>query len=392
MREDYSERDIRAFDALGVLWRDKFTIILTTAVALLLAGILYFSIPRTYEASLDIEPPRQADLSNFQGLISAELFPYDRGGLFREFMSYLRNTDLLIPVALETGVVASDPANEVQNRTRARIFARNVDFSQPDEEEALMRMRVRAGDERALDMFVVTALDRANARFAERIRFEITQRLKSNEEIRRAEIERLKVQIAARRETEQSTRHDRIEILGKQAEIARLLELDKPVGVLPVSGVQQGESVSVQVNSGDQPAFLQGYLSLEEQIRQLETRTNTDPYVEQLRQLEQEVFLLENDPNPQFRQRLLEASALNNPDDARLVHYDLVRATARKVFPTVSIFGPAALILGGLLGAAIVVLRAQDQRKTGLSLHSGVIGGANPQGGKSVARRIGDKH
>lgn len=361
MRDDNADNDVGVFEVIEVLWQGKLIIILTTVLALVLAGILYFSVPRTYESTLDIEPVRQADFANFQGLIASELFPYTRQTLFEEFISYLSNTELLIPVALESGVVDSVPGNEALSRRNARLFVQSIDFSRPETGEPMVRMRVRAGNLDALDRFVAMALQRANARFAERIRFEIMQRINAEETRRLAQIAGLEVEIAARRETEESLRQDGIEILRKQAEIARLLDLAKPLEVGSTTEEPQGDGVSVQVSSGNQPAFMQGYLALEEQIRQLETRENADPFVAELRQLQQQVYLLRNDPDMKFQVRLLEESALNDPQNAELVQYDIVRAAARKVFPSVTVFAPTAFVLGLLIGVSIVLWRAHGR-------------------------------
>jgi chain length determinant protein (polysaccharide antigen chain regulator) len=103
--------------------------------------------------------------------------------------------------------------------------------------------------------------------------------------------------------------------------------------------------------------YLQGSTALEEQISLLNKRSDDDPFITELRDLERQIYLLQNDTNSERLTQLLDESPLSDPATAPLADYSVIGASAEKVSPMMSIFAAGSLFLGLLLGSLIVLFR-----------------------------------
>lgn len=346
--------EITLRDIIWMLWDGKFLVILLTLLTLTVAVIAYLVVPKRYEMIAEIAPLRQSEFTRFSGLIGAESLPYTRDQLFEEFVVHLQSPTLLTDVAERTGV--ADAAGNPASAQSVSTFVRRISFSRPDRTSPNVRMRVAGGNRGKIEEFVAAALQEANAAIAVRVRDEIIQLIESRKERQEGEISVLDLEIDARRRTEAARRADTIQRLEQQVRIARLLELEKPLEMRPTEA-QTGESVSVTVQAPNQPLFFRGYLALEEEIRQLRARTDDDPFVPDLRDLQQQRYLLEQAATTEHVMQALEQSPLSDPSQAKLAHFDLAATTARKTFPVATAFGFVGVMIGLVLGVGVVVAR-----------------------------------
>jgi hypothetical protein len=116
------------------------------------------------------------------------------------------------------------------------------------------------------------------------------------------------------------------------------------------------------VIAGEQPTYFQGSAALAEQVDVLRNRADGDPFTIDLRNLEREVYVLENDKEAERLTALLNESPLNDPATAPLVEYSTIGASAVRIFPRISIFAAGSLLLGLILGSGLVLLRAGSKR------------------------------
>jgi LPS O-antigen subunit length determinant protein (WzzB/FepE family) len=359
-------------------WR---IILLTTILAVIVGATLYFTVPRSYQAAVKIFPITQARYADYSDLIAKSavpdalldpqkdnsnlnVFPYSREDLFNEFIAYLQSPEHLIRAVQESGIVRSDDGKQPVDERAAMVFARSVSFSQPTDRSPGFEMRARSGDEQALNKFVAWSLDNARIEAAKKIRASVINRIEAGERMSQDAIAAIAVDIASRRKQADDMRKDELEQLGEQARIAATLNITDPVTVQALSPNTQGKpAASAQVISGDQPMYFQGSAALNEQIDLLKNRKDNDPYTANLRDLQRQVYALENNTKARALKTLLDESPLGKPATAPLARYSLVAATAQRIFPRLSIFGIGSLLIGLVIGAGIVLLRDEPDER-----------------------------
>lgn len=350
--------DIGIIGVLSLLWHRKVIIAAATALGLAAAVLGYMFLPRIYESNVDIRPIRQVAYSSYLTLVEADIFPQSRRDLFDEYISYVQDRTLLAEAALKTDIVPRQGLDEAAYRENVLLFVNSINFAQPDKEVPLIRMSVRSNDPAKLRLFVTTIHAMAKQQFSSQLHLEITNRLNAKKEAKDIEARVIVNEMQARRDKAEAERKDGIERLQQQAQIARLLDLDKPLGVRTTTTPPQTDGVSVQILGTEGGAiYLQGYLALEEQIKQLKTRQNNDPFVAELRQLEQQEFQIRNDPTIPRLTEIVERLGWAAPEGVDVAHVDTANLTARKVFPRLGVFAPLGVLLGFLIGVALVLLQ-----------------------------------
>jgi hypothetical protein len=272
-----------------------------------------------------------------------------------EFSRYLTDRDRL---ALAAGKV-----NATGVTTNFKI--KDADSAGSGQERAFVSLQMTStyNNEDNLNAFVTEALKRASRDLAIGIRSEIERRLAAHQEENVLKIRKAEVQIAAEREKLAAERHDSIEKLKKEALVARSVGLARPLELqaqtltidryAPVATNRQPN----QERQAAYPKYFDGYLALEEQINQLESRKNDDPFIPDLRDLQKTIFLLNNDAEQEQLRALLDRSILSRPDQAEFASYSLIEGRAEKIFPKAPVIAAVALIVGLLVGAIGAVMR-----------------------------------
>ena len=372
-----SEIDLRVMARR--LWQGWRTIFLTTGLAVVVGVALYLTVPRVYQSVAVVLPITEPEYSGYVDLIAKSAlsdmledqqkndprlttFPYSRDDLLKEFVAYLQTPAHLLDVAKESGVVPSSGDKAADERAAVN-FVRSVTFTPPTDRKPNFEMRARASNEDALNKFVALSLDNTRVEVAKIIRASIMAKISAGENMRKDAIATLTIDVASRRQRAENVRKDDMERLGEQAQIAERLNLTEPVAIPALSANGQSTAaVSAQVISGDQPLYFQGSAALNKQIDLLKNRKDNDPYTTGLRDLQTQIYMLQNDNRASVLRTLLDKSPLKDPATAPLARYSLLTATAERIFPRLSIFGIGSLLLGFVIGASIVLLRDEKER------------------------------
>lgn len=361
--------DLGFGDLLLMLWNGRLLIAAVTAATILLGSVAYFLVPRIFESRVSVFPLRQAQFAEYLGLMQEDgAFPYTSVALHTEFSSYLSDFDRLMALAAETGVVERGSMSEEEYNLNVRRFVSRIRFESPDAMEIergqyFLNIESRANDKIKLTDFMRRALLDANADMARDLAEEVRRRASEIKDQLDAQTTRLRVEIHARQLRVEDERNDEIVQLGEQSAIARSLGLEKPLDLRVIEAVEQGGTASAQINTGGngQP-YLQGYAALDKRIETLKNREDVDPFIPDLRQLQQQVYILENDPRPGRILTLLERSPLANSETAMVARFSLATANAEIVFPRLSVFGAASLFVGLLAGSVTVLLHRGTRR------------------------------
>jgi len=356
------------------LWDSKLLIASITVAAVVLGGVLYVLQPRVYESKVSVFPLRQTQFVGYLGLSQENsgkaedgAFPYTPATLFTEFSSYLTDTDKLMALAAETGIVERGTLNDEEYGQAVARFVSAIRFETPNAQDdgasqTFLNIKVQAGDRNKLLTFVKQALTRANADMANDLSAEVQKRADEIKDQLDAQTAQLQIEIDARRQRIQSDRTDDMVRLAEQSMVARSLGIEKPLDLRAIEAVEKGSNAPAQINSnGNQPQYLQGYAALDERIKTLQDRKDDDPFISDLRQLQQQLYLVKNDPRPARILGLLKRSPLADPATAMLARFSIASARAEKVSPRLIFFGAGSLILGLLIGSAAALVR---QRKS----------------------------
>jgi len=144
---------------------------------------------------------------------------------------------------------------------------------------------------------------------------------------------------------------DRLAFLSEQASIARKLDIKKNTIASQRFNTQNTFVTSVNT---DTPFYLRGYLSIEEEIKQITTRKDKDAFNKNLFKLEQQKRDLEQDKTLERAEELFNKTPLNQNDfQATIVK---VAATDYKINNKTNLYYALAIVLGGMIGVFYVLI------------------------------------
>lgn len=396
----YSWPELGITDLADLIWDGRLVVALVTGLTIAVGVVLYFVLPERYQSVVEITPLTGANFSNFAYLKEAKSFDYTRNGLLAEYAKYLTDRDLLQEVSHDTKADNLDVAFDVSLPVKDDV---------PPEDGVYVRMTARYGDKKVLDEFVNEVLKKASSRLAGGLRLEVERKVAAYDEKRAAEIKRLEVEIASKRQKLKAETSDSIEKLKSDASVARAVGLDKPLelqaqaltidrigpGLQPQQQPKMSQSPLEQLLAQQQlqqvppgqqtiplpqmpaaartlpsgyPGYFDGYLALEERVKLLESRKNEDAFIPDLRDLEEQVYILKNDPQSDHIRRMLAQSTLGDPETAVVASYSLAGAEAKKSFPKASVFAAVTLAIGLILGAGLAIFRGVRKLKRDIQL------------------------
>lgn len=364
--ERQNSGELRLGELIAILWNSKLLIAAVTAIFVVIGCVVYFQVPPTYTSKVSIYPLQQTQFVRYLSLSKEkDAFPYTQATLFSEFTSYLRDADRLSTLAEKTGVVERRIDNDAMHGLRLARFISGIKFTtaKPLEVQAggqqFLQIEAKGGSRIALQTFMQQLLLTANADMAAALSKEVRERASALKDQLESQVAKLTVDIDARRRTADNVRDDDIARLNEQSAIAHSLGLEKPLSLRAVEAAEQGKTASAQINnSGDhQPDYLQGYAALDERIAILRNRKSGDPFIADLRSLEQQLYIARHDPRPSNIVALLERSPLSEPGAAAFAQFDISSILAEKISPRLSIFVISSLSFGLMLGALIAFSR-----------------------------------
>lgn len=382
-------------DLFELLWNARLLIAAVTLISLVAGGVTYLLVPRIYAANVAITPLSQAEFSKYLALSQEGrplrslqdnnqlnnqpnnqqnnqprdgTFPYTPVTLLAGFSSYLRDYDRLAALVAQTGLIERGTLSEADYNRRVQQFITGLKFETPKAQDLaagqhFLNLDAKARNQDKLGEFMRLALTEANRDFAKDLAAEVRMRAASLKNLTNAEAAKLQLEMRARRQRAEHERIDDATRKSEQSAIAHALGLQKPLDMRAIEMAEHGGTVSAQINSsGSQPMYLQGYAALDANIEILRNRKNDDPFIEDLREIQQDLYTAENNPRPAQILALLEQSPLANPETARLARFSLASITPEKTFPKLSIFGIGSLVAGLLLGFAIAFVRQKTRR------------------------------
>ncbi|RDE22565.1 hypothetical protein DV711_08210 [Motiliproteus coralliicola] len=308
------------------IWNRKLWVLLTTVVAVALALIFLFFAKPVYQAKVHLMPPKAADLQSLN-------------------VSERR---------LEPSVVYDQVLNELGSKQQRRIFfdqekqgglfsnskaGKGIDFQQFD--RALKIQKPRKGSivftSISLDSFdkqsVAPMLNAFVTYVQEKVvSDQISNLLRTQDQ----QIELLEQQIASKRSLAKRRRQDRIAQLREAYEVADAIGMTAP----GTAGFNLKSTINIVDHSS---LFMRGTTVLSAEIMQLENRKSDDPFIEGLRDLQEQVAALK-------------AISI----DSQSIHPVQIDAQAfepeKPIKPKKRLIVAISIVLGGVLGLILALV------------------------------------
>jgi LPS O-antigen subunit length determinant protein (WzzB/FepE family) len=404
---------IDLFGIAQVLWQQKWLVAAVTAVAVAIAALALVLMTPTYKAEIFLRPPLDSQITQ---LNDTNLVQFTKEQAFYSVTDELQSfkNQRAIFDAVKSGFLHKQTDDETNwDNIFVDKFASSIstNISRVDEKKGNFDVNARltfshwnpelvatvanALADSALENARLAALveikgiatsklDTLNASLQQQLTLQ--QNINKDEIIRLSEADKLNRQelrdkIAAVKDTAAKERQDEIQRLEEAFKIAARLNIEEPTSLSLWSQRSSGSTASVavttDVSDNSEPIYLRGTRALGAELEVLKARSSDDYATPELRGLEQELQLLENNRRAeQLAQRTDFAPYIPNIDEIRaeiaqlegvLAHsYDsvaLARIDQRAIVPTrpesprKALTLALALILGGFLGCAIALIR-----------------------------------
>lgn len=158
-----------------------------------------------------------------------------------------------------------------------------------------------------------------------------------------------KNKVSSARATEQDRRFDKIARINEALLITQSLGIKKPISNGPTLNINNFESATGGSKGLEMPLYMLGSELLLAEKKVLESRSNDDPFIADLRDWQEELSLL--------------ASITFESDKFAVFRVDLVADFAEKVKPEKALILTVAGVLGLMLGVFVALIRGAFKRR-----------------------------
>lgn len=315
----YSD-EIDLVELLHNLWQQRLLIIAFTVVVTVAAAAYAYLTPPVYEAKVSVLPPQLSDIAGYN--IGRESYSLGRDGVdvdrFTVSEVYeLFKTNLLSASLKDSFLLETSSRSSVEIKVHAPDVKKRPDFY-----EVVIKHKSPELAAKWANLYVDMAGKKTEQDMHENVLAEVAVRIQV--------IER---QLEALRATARNRREDRIVRLREALIVAEAVGLDAPQ---VVAGKTSSDGDLAQFIDGNL-MYMRGAKAIRAELAVLEKRENDDPFINELRDLENQLdFLKKIDVNP---------------DDVSVVTLDSsAEIPETPVKPKKVIILVLGMIMGGMLG------------------------------------------
>jgi len=402
---EHSNDEIDLIELLQNLWDGKWVIAGVSAAALAIGGAYVALTPNSFDASITVRPLDAATIDQFRALNDvmeprlAVVYPspslitegetsaniqsrgavglhtqyFSAAGALAEFTEVLLQRDTIVQAASQNNMTAGQRADNATPEMALRYYAFDVDISPVDipapsitgSTSAVTAWQVtwEADDETKSDGFIAEVLRLTNEAARQRLTLRLSAEADQmrREQSRRAQ--QIETEIANAIEDYQVRLSDQIAYLSEQASLARVLGIEIGTGTGTGTNNSNAPERSSSAAVSSALSYLDGYRALDEQITILSSREQVEAFVPGLRDLQAELRAVEQDRAADELVDAMEDTPLSDAEAFRAAQYDLA-AIEMTYHRKTSLILVLSLVLGGFLGATVVLIRnAMDARR-----------------------------
>lgn len=332
--------EVDLIEVIQGLWLQKWLILSIVLLFALVGGGYSFFSKSVYEAKAFVIPPTQKDIANFNyGRIKAsELAPYSVKNVYDVFLRNLQAESLrwsffeeyYLPSLNEEERAGSKDG--LYTRFSNDLTIAPADKNNPDR----FSVAIQGKDPVKAVEWVKVYIDRARVLAVD----EMVDSVNREAEVR---ARNLTQQIKVLRENGEKTRQDLITQLNEALRVAEAIGLDKPP---IISGNLSGE---VSANMDGELTYMRGSKALIAEIKNLEERKVSDPFIKNLRAL-------------QVKQEFYMDLAVS-PNDVAVFRIDgPIQTPDKPIKPKKALILAVSIIFGGVIGLFVAIFRTLYQR------------------------------
>ncbi|EJM75235.1 LPS O-antigen chain length determinant protein WzzB [Pseudomonas sp. GM55] len=336
------------FELVAALWTQKLLIFSVALVGVLAAATYAFLSKPVYEARVYLQPPTMNDIADFNygRTFGAELAPFTIKDVYDVFTRNLQSESLRRAFFNQVYLPSLSPSERSGSQDLLYSnFLKLLTIGLPTKEQPDRYSVVAKGEDPARAVvWVKDFAARAGAAAEEEMISNIT---------REAEVRarNLGQQITTLQEAQNQIRQDSITRLREALAVAEAIGLENP----PI--ISGNLSAEVSADMDGQLTYMRGSKALKAEIHNLETRKSNDPFIGQLRELQ----------NKQSFYKDLQV----NPDTVSVYRQDgPIEQPDRPIKPKKDLIMLLGLFLGCVLGFMIALVRRSFERRGYIKAYS----------------------
>ncbi|MDG6777390.1 Wzz/FepE/Etk N-terminal domain-containing protein [Thiomicrorhabdus sp. zzn3] len=284
--------EIDLFELWNGILQEKWTVIISFLAATLLALLYAFTATPVYKATAYFLPPSVEDVQemNALNLVTGSDF-YQPEEVYKNFIEHLRSRDVSQAIFNQFNLISLYQPDFEKKAKNEQDAIRNIAFETFSSDISVHTPKKNStSNEVSIDLALKRSPQETADILNELVRLAqiktAQQYLKDIQSELNIRKQRLHDRIASLRKIEKERRLDRIARLEEAANIARSLNLADPLSAGPQINVQG-------VANQGLPTYYLGYKLLEAELNALRKRENDDPFISQLRGLQQNLTELQ---------------------------------------------------------------------------------------------------
>ncbi|EJM23605.1 chain length determinant protein [Pseudomonas sp. GM21] len=329
--------EIDLVELLEHLWKQKLLIALVTLIITVVAASYAFLSAPVYEAKTNLLPPRLADIAGYNlGRAEAGLPVFTVEKIYSIFTRNLRSENqrnsffeqIYLPAqAAEDG---SETKNQLREAFNKKLVVSNPDVkNNPDRFEVAAQSAVSSRAAEWANLYVERAASKTRQDMADTAATEISTRVKS-----------IRSQVEVLRESAKKLREDRIARLSEALIVADKVGVQAP----QVKASRTSSDGELEQFIDGNLMYMRGAKAIRAELAVLQSRTNDDPFMADLRELENQLNFL--------------AKVSISPDGVAVFTLDsAAEVPETPIKPKKALILALGLVLGGMLGAFIALIR-----------------------------------
>lgn len=341
--------EIDLVEWLKHLWKQKLLIALVTLIITAVAASYAFLSTPVYEAKTSLLPPRSADIAGYNlGRAEAGLPEFTVKEIYSIFTQNLRSENqrnsffqqIYLPAEVAEG--GSDTKDQLRVALNKKLVVSNPDVkNNPDQFEVTAQSSVPSRAAEWANLYVERAASKTRQDMADTAATEISMRVKS-----------IKSRIEVLRESAKKLREDRIARLNEALIVADKVGEQAP----QVKASRTSSDGELEKFVDGNLMYMRGAKAIRVELTVLESRTNDDPFIADLRDYENKLDFL--------------SKVSVSPNNVAVFTLDnIAEAPGAPIKPRKTLIVVLGVVLGGMLGVFIALIRVMWVKRRQPSLN-----------------------
>ena len=298
------------------LWEGKWKIITSTIIAFIISlGFVFFKPQPSYRAITEIKPISSIDARKYNSLNSFDFFKITPQTLLNLYIEQVESKSLFIDVIKDLEIYKKSDYDTEEDYDNAiltlvseiEVLFPNDNDNRKNEDNRKYHQILFSHTDQELWKNILTEFHKINQEFLrEEFIDSFNQKILLERSKNKFDLEDIEKNINAQKIVYNLKIQNRLAFLEEQAQLARTLGIKKNTFETQNFDSKNFTITNIDTNS---PFYLRGYESIEKEIALIKSRKEEKNYINELVELEQKKYLLNEDKNLERIEKLF----LNTP-------------------------------------------------------------------------------